>query len=168
MIPGLGHMILLGHILKELENDPELTIVLDSPASGHALTMFESSSNFQKIFKTGLIVKDIERMKSFLEDPKFLKTFIVSLPNEMAINEASELSEDLGVLYDETEIIINNSFHQFCKLKLINGEELPPFLKLKDQYEIESINSYFSLPMISDNKFEQIVNELVPLLVDLK
>jgi anion-transporting ArsA/GET3 family ATPase len=64
MIPGLGHMILLGHLIDELEKDPTLVIVLDSPASGHALTMFESTSNFKTIFKTGLVVKDIDRMQT--------------------------------------------------------------------------------------------------------
>ena len=66
MIPGLGHMILLGHIIDDLEKDPKLIIVLDSPASGHALTMFESSSNFKKIFRAGMIVKDIDKMHAFL------------------------------------------------------------------------------------------------------
>jgi len=47
ILPALGHMILLGHIIDELENNPNLIIVLDSPASGHALTMFESSTNFK-------------------------------------------------------------------------------------------------------------------------
>jgi arsenite-transporting ATPase len=51
MIPGLGHMILFGHIIDELERDPELHIVIDAPASGHALTMFESTSTFETIFK---------------------------------------------------------------------------------------------------------------------
>lgn len=57
MVPGLGHMILLGNIIDELEQNPELVIVLDSPASGHALTMFESSSNFKKFFAPDLSLK---------------------------------------------------------------------------------------------------------------
>ena len=49
MIPGLSYVIYMGKILELLMEDPELTIVLDSPSSGHALTMFESTHNFNNI-----------------------------------------------------------------------------------------------------------------------
>jgi arsenite-transporting ATPase len=160
MIPGLGHMILLGHILKELEADPNLIIVLDSPASGHAMTMFESSNNFKRIFKTGLIVNDIEKMKLQLEDPDFLKSYIVALPNELAIQESRELLEELSPVYKNLEIIINNSLKKYCELSHIEESDLPQFLKEKIENEKEVLNGFPVLPHIPENNFAKTVKEL--------
>lgn len=168
MIPGLGHMILLGHILKELELDPELTIILDSPASGHALTMFESSSNFKKIFRTGLIVKDIEKMRASLEDENYLKTYIMALPNELAIQEATELVEELKSVYKNMEIVINNSIVKYCQENAIDEYELPEFLKIKAEIEKQVLNGYKSLPHVPQNEFEKVVQILSQKFGELK
>lgn len=95
MIPGLGHMILFGHIIDALEKDPELVVVLDAPASGHALTMFESTSTFETIFQSGLIVNDINRMNNFIRGRGNMLTFVITLPNPMAYQEATELRAQL-------------------------------------------------------------------------
>lgn len=159
MIPGLGHMILLGHIIDELEKDPSLIIIMDSPASGHALTMFESTSNFKKIFSAGLIVKDIERMHAFLRDPENLKTYIVALPTELALHEAVDLKNDLmnniQGLSLTPEIIINDSFKEFIQKNNISEEELPLFLvnKLKREDNIPSdVKSFTHISEVLDQK----------------
>jgi anion-transporting ArsA/GET3 family ATPase len=168
MIPGLGHMILLGHILNELEADQELTIVMDSPASGHALTMFESSSNFKKIFKTGLIVKDIEKMRSFLEDEKFLKTYIVTLPSEMAIQEAKGLKQEIQSIYKNAEIILNNSLKKYLDEHNVKREELPHFLQAKLDFENLVTEETFTLPFIPVNDISKVVSLIRPMLGGLE
>jgi arsenite-transporting ATPase len=160
MIPGLGHMILLGHILKDLELDPTLTIVLDSPASGHALTMFQSSSNFKRIFKTGLIVKDIERMIKDLEDPNFLKTYIVSLPTELSVAEAHEVKSEINEFYSNNSIIINNSLVKYLLNNKIPESELPHFLKNKLEMEHAHTNTFSKVPHIPENDFKNVVIEI--------
>lgn len=164
MIPGLGHMILLGHILDELEKHPELSIVIDSPASGHALTMFESSSNFKRIFRTGVIVKDIERMHSLLSHPKFLKTFIVSLPTELAMSEAADLKEELTVNLKEmglnTEVVINDSYLEYLKVHGIDENDLPDFLKIKISLEKSIMGGTNSLPHIDETEQAAVIEEL--------
>ncbi len=42
MIPGFNYLIYLGKTLELLKADEELIFVLDSPSSGHALTMLEA------------------------------------------------------------------------------------------------------------------------------
>ncbi|ATH09056.1 hypothetical protein BIY24_14215 [Halobacteriovorax marinus] len=139
MIPGLGHMILLGHIIDLLEDDPELVIVLDSPSSGHAMTMFESSHNFKEIFGSGLLVEDINRMHRFIYAQNVLKNYIVSLPTKMALNEAKEVREHLQNLnFTSTEIIINDCLSPVLAAK----EDLPEFLKIKNDLENEVISEY--------------------------
>lgn len=160
MIPGLGHMILLGHILKELELDPELTIVLDSPASGHALTMFESSNNFKRIFKTGLIVNDIEKMKQSLEDPNFLKTYIVALPNDLAIAEANDVKNELAEVYKNLEIIINNSLLKYFEQNNLPQEQLPDVIQSKLTIEAQVLDALYTIPHIPLNDFADVVIDI--------
>ena len=150
MIPGLSHMIFLGHIIDELEKNPELTIVLDSPASGHALTMFESSSNFKKIFRAGLIVKDIDRMHRFMANKLNVRTIIVSLATELSIAEAQDLERELTSQFTDMELnlkrVINESFLEFIKREKISEDDLPDFLKLKIDFEKEHNHQILALP----------------------
>ncbi len=166
MIPGLGHMILLGNILDELEKDPTLTIVLDSPASGHALTMFESSSNFKKIFRAGLIVKDIEKMHKFLAKPNHLKTLIVTLANELAMNEAQDLKKELDANTTgpdlKVEIIVNDSFIRYIKENKINEIDLPDFLKNRIELEKNIIGITPALPHIDQDGQTAIIKKITP------
>lgn len=171
MIPGLGHMILLGHILDELEKNPELTVVLDSPASGHALTMFESASNFKKIFRAGLIVKDIERMHSLLSLPNFLKTIVVSLPTELAMNEASDLQRELkdnsGGPDFNTEVVVNDSYLQYLKENKVEESDLPEFLKIRINLEKDIIGNAKALAHIDESEPENIIKKLAPKMQEL-
>ncbi len=139
MIPGLGHMILLGHVIDLLEDDPTLTIILDSPSSGHAMTMFESSHNFKEIFGSGLLVEDINRMHRFIYADNSLKNYIVSLPTKMALNESKEVKEHLQDLnFKNTEVLINDCLSPLLSSK----EELPDFLKIKNQLETDVLEEY--------------------------
>jgi anion-transporting ArsA/GET3 family ATPase len=157
ILPSLKDMILIGHILKILEEDPKLTIVLDSPATGHALSMFESANNFKKIFKHGLIVDDILKMKKILENPTFLKTFIVTLPNEMAWQETNELLDELKSIYKNTEIIINNSYKHFFDENKISRSDIPLFLANKITFEEKISANFITIPYFIENDFFQTV-----------
>ena len=166
MVPGLGHMILLGNIIDELEKNPDLTIVMDSPASGHALTMFESSSNFKRIFRAGLIVKDIERMHNFLGSPNYLKTVIVTLATELAMNEARDLKSELD--HNTTgpdlnvEIMVNDSFLKYINNNKIAEADLPDFLAKRIDLEKKIIGDAQALPHVDENGQSEIIKKLTP------
>lgn len=160
MLPGLGQMILLGNIINMLENDPELTIVLDSPSSGHALTMLESPENFKEMFKTGLIVQDIERMQKFLFEDDSMLLLTASLPSQMATTEAIELAQDLKkrgvtkvtkILNDSlsfcSEIVSSDkeNFPGFIKAKLLMEEELMQDLRQDQEEDNWPVIPHFSL-----------------------
>ena len=139
MIPGLGHMILLGHIIDLLEEDPDLTIVLDSPSSGHALTMFESSHNFKEIFGSGLIVEDIKRMHNFIYKEDVLKNIIVSLPTKMSLQESKEVIEHLkGLNFQDTFLVVNDCLSPVLE----TDEKLPSFLETKKLMEDTVVKEY--------------------------
>lgn len=164
MIPGLGHMILLGHLISELDRDPSLVIVLDSPASGHALTMFESTSNFKAIFNSGLVVKDIDKMQSFLKGPNNLKTHVITLATELSLSEAEDLKNELDNNLPDTEahcdLVVNDSFKKFFEYKQVDESLLPPFLTQKIALEEQIVKKHFSLPHIDKDNVVSIVMDL--------
>jgi anion-transporting ArsA/GET3 family ATPase len=109
MIPGFNYLIFLGRILELLEEDPELIIVLDAPASGHALTMLESTRNFNEIFRKGILYNDTNRMREKLTQKGHTKINIATLPSTLAINEALELTSDINKIDNyHSEIYCNN------------------------------------------------------------
>ncbi|MBY0412638.1 MAG: hypothetical protein K2Q18_00660 [Bdellovibrionales bacterium] len=166
MIPGLSHMILLGNVLDELEKDPDLVVVLDSPASGHALTMFESSSNFKAIFRAGLIVKDIDRMHKFLAAPGHLKTVVVALATELAMSEAEDLKRELDANKATPDlnvgIIVNDSYLKYIKEYNVSESDLPNFLKNKIELERDIIHGSPALPHVDENEQVGIITKLTP------
>jgi anion-transporting ArsA/GET3 family ATPase len=141
MLPGLGHMIFFGHLINMLQEDEELTLVLDSPSSGHAITMLEAGPNFKEMFKTGIIVDDILKMDNFLSTPQVLKSIILSLPTEMALQEAQDLKGEIHRLLNQDVAIVVNDLLSLCpELEGIPKEELPEFLEKKISLEKEVLD----------------------------
>jgi anion-transporting ArsA/GET3 family ATPase len=133
MVPGFNYLIYLGKILEMGHENPRLILVLDAPASGHALTMIESTSNFQQIFESGIIFEDTSKMLSRLNDPEYTKIHIISLPSTMSWQEAIELKTGIQVRTPVvTDITINNCLYPLLKNHLT---ELPPALKEKTENE---------------------------------
>lgn len=133
MMPGFSYLIYLGRILEMGKENPRLIVVLDAPASGHALTMVESTTNFQQIFESGVIFDDTMKMLSRLNDPDYTKIHVVSLPSHMSWQEAHELKMGLNQRTPvEVDITVNN-----CLFPLVeqNMSDLPPGLKAKAQNE---------------------------------
>lgn len=119
MIPGFNYLIYLGQTLEMAEADKSLVFVLDSPASGHALTMIEATSNFGQIFGKGLIFEDTHKMLSRLNDPEYAKVIIAALPAQMSWQESLELQSSLKERTPiKSQIALNN-----CLSPLFAGDQ---------------------------------------------
>jgi anion-transporting ArsA/GET3 family ATPase len=165
MLPGLSSMILLGHLIKQLESQSHLHMVIDAPASGHAMTMFEAPFHFRDMFKKGLIVDDIERMLAFARAPQGLNTIITTLPTELSVQEAGEFINFMKrINVGSNNIVINQDLEQFFKINNISANDLPPFLKEKLNSE-EAIlknlsNSDCRIPFIPNDDLVGLVKEM--------
>jgi arsenite-transporting ATPase len=140
MIPGFNYLIYLGKILELGKDNPNLIVVLDAPASGHALTMVESTTNFQHIFESGVIFEDTHKMLSRLNDPNYTKIHVISLASQMSWQEAIELKSGIQERSPvEVNITVNN-----CLWSLVdqNLSDLPAGLKLKALNEKELIQEH--------------------------
>ena len=172
IIPGLKNLVILGHLIDKLREDPELIVVVDSPSSGHVLTLFETTNNFKKIFKTGPLVDDIHKINKMTKDPEVLKTIILFLPTLMALNEGIELEKKISSLdYGPPLMVMNNSFF----LQLGKQKDLPDFLKHKLQLEKQVINWYEKnlgklkapIPHIFEEKAKEIVEMITPYMEEI-
>lgn len=142
MVPGFSYLIYLGRILEMGKANPRLIVVLDAPASGHALTMVESTTNFKQIFESGVIFEDTGKMLALLNDPEYTKIHVVSLPSLMSWQEALELRTGLHERTPvDVDITVNN-----CLFTLVENdlEKLPQGLRDKALNEKQLIQDNLS------------------------
>jgi len=70
-------------------------VVLDAPATGHALGMLGSPKTFGAIARVGPIVAQTKEVEALLRDPARTACVAVALATEMAVTEALELQQGL-------------------------------------------------------------------------
>jgi anion-transporting ArsA/GET3 family ATPase len=70
-------------------------VVLDAPATGHALGMLGSPQTFGAIARVGPIARQTRQLQELLESPSRAAYLAVALGTEMAVTEALELRDGL-------------------------------------------------------------------------
>jgi anion-transporting ArsA/GET3 family ATPase len=84
-------------------------VILDAPATGHALAMLRSPRTFSAIARVGPIARQAGQVRELLEDPASSAYLAVAHPTEMAVTETLELRaglrRDLG--RDLDAVIVN-------------------------------------------------------------
>ena len=100
-VPSLQELVMLGKILfhlKETRPDGGLRferIIIDAPSTGHAITFFSVPRVILDTVPPGALATDAKWMRECLIDPKVTAAVLVSLPEEMPINETIELDAAL-------------------------------------------------------------------------
>lgn len=171
MIPGFNYLIYLGKIFEMIiDSGEKLICVLDSPSSGHALTMLESTQNFRDIFQSGIVFDDTKKMLGLLYRPGFTQINILTLPHPMSIHESLELKEGILKLGNiEQKIFCNNSL---LELEEDIQKDGPDFLKDKLETQKMVLKEFEaqiagSIPKsISDNP-KKVLEEIVPSMKNL-
>ena len=96
-VPSLQELVLLGkvmfHVQEKLPNGRYKwdRVVMDAPATGHAITFLSVPQVLLDTVPAGPMAKDAEWMRDLLVDPKTTAAVLVSLPEEMPINETIDL-----------------------------------------------------------------------------
>jgi anion-transporting ArsA/GET3 family ATPase len=108
-IPGIREVLILGK-LKSLERGGRYDlVVLDAPATGHALTLLTSASGLANAARGGPVRRIAEEVRELLSDPARCRVILVTLPRELAVDEtveaAFEVEERAGVTLGE--VIVN-------------------------------------------------------------
>ncbi len=86
-------------------------VVLDAPATGHALAMLRSPQTFAAIVRVGPLAEQAGRVRGLLEDSQRSGYVAVTHATEMAVTETLELGEGLqrGLDRDLDAIVVNGT-----------------------------------------------------------
>ncbi len=102
-------------------------VVLDAPATGHALGMLGSPQTFGAIARVGPIAGQTRQVQELLKDPVRSAYVAVALASEMAVTEALELQDGLErQLERELAMVIVNGLlpRRFSTAELAEIDEL--------------------------------------------
>jgi hypothetical protein len=122
--PGIRELVLLGKIWFERKNYDH--VVIDMPSTGHGVAMFRSTRNFGNLFGSGPVHSDTEAMNAVFRDPEQTGIVIVSLPEEMPLQESLELKDLLSDLFPKNEAAL------ICNRRLPALREPPASSRSRD------------------------------------
>ena len=96
VIPGLAELVMLGKILWEAKSEERGAprwdlVIVDAPATGHAVQLLRVPQTLLDTVPAGPLRSDATWMQELLVDPVRTALAIVTLPEEMPVNEAIEL-----------------------------------------------------------------------------
>src|SRR5580704_16012139 len=94
-IPGIRDVLVLGKV-KQLERQPAADlIVVDAPATGHAVTFLTSASGLLDAARSGPVRVQAADVLEMLGDPARCRVLLVTLPEEMPVSETIEAAYQL-------------------------------------------------------------------------
>ena len=94
-IPGIRDILVLGKI-KQLEREAEVDLILvDAPATGHAMTFLSSARGLLDAARSGPVRAQAADVVELLTDPERCQVALVTLPEEMPVNEVIEAAYQL-------------------------------------------------------------------------
>ncbi len=102
-IPGIKDLLLLGK-LKQLEQTGDYDlIVVDLPASGHALSFLTSPAGLAEVARVGPLKSQADEVLEMLKDPKRVSCILVTIAEETPVQEAIELK---AAIADKTTLAL--------------------------------------------------------------
>jgi anion-transporting ArsA/GET3 family ATPase len=89
-IPGIRDVLVLGKV-KQLERDRVADLILvDAPATGHAMTFLTSASGMVSAARGGPLRTQAQDVVELLSDPARCRVVLVTLPEELPVSETIE------------------------------------------------------------------------------
>jgi anion-transporting ArsA/GET3 family ATPase len=101
--PGLRELLMIGKVWDLAQLDQRRTgetpydlVILDAPATGHALGMLRTPRTFRDVARVGPISRQAGRIDAFLTNPELTGIVAVAAPEEMPVNETIDFIAALG------------------------------------------------------------------------
>jgi anion-transporting ArsA/GET3 family ATPase len=109
--PGVSELVTVGKVWDLAQERRRTggasfdTVIMDAPATGHALALLRAPRTYANIARVGPIGRQAGAIDSFLRDRSATGVVCVALPEEMPVNETVDLeqrlSDDLGMGIDQ-------------------------------------------------------------------
>lgn len=100
-IPGLNELVMLGkayyHVKEENEFHKPMwdKVIIDAPATGHGLFLLQIPQVITSILSSGHIYDEAKRIIDVMQDPVITAMVLVTLPEDMPVNETEMLYHQL-------------------------------------------------------------------------
>ncbi len=107
-IPGLGDLMSIGKIYASVNNYD--LIVVDAPATGHGVSLLQVPSIVASAVKVGPLKTHSDGIDRLLHDENKTQIVLVTLPEEMPVTEALEMSAQLQKMALPLELLLLNQF----------------------------------------------------------
>jgi anion-transporting ArsA/GET3 family ATPase len=129
--PGAKELVCMAKVCALAEpkaSDGYEVVVLDAPATGHALAMLSSPRTFASIAREGPIASQAQRVEAMLQDPAATAYLAVAQASEMAVSETLDLRQALAeqMRVQLHTVIVNATMH-----RRFTGEELERIASLR-------------------------------------
>ena len=109
--PGLKELVTIGKIWELAQHDRKVKkgreydlVVVDAPATGHGIGFLQTPRTFAGIARMGPIHSQAKELDRYITDHRTTGVAIVSIPEEMPVNESASLEEtltgEIGVAVD--------------------------------------------------------------------
>ena len=100
--PGLKELVTIGKIWELAQHDRRVKkgreydlVIVDAPATGHGVGFLQTPRTFAGIARVGPIHAQAEELDRYVTDPTTTGAAIVSIPEEMPVNESASLEDQL-------------------------------------------------------------------------
>jgi anion-transporting ArsA/GET3 family ATPase len=151
MIPGVNELLILGKLafmegetVRRGQRPRWDLIVVDGPATGHGISMFRLPSVILSAVSAGPLAEDARRMDALLKDRARTSFEIVAVPEEMAVQEAIELSRTVRSVL---EIPLGRGLLNMVWPKTVEAEEwerIAPLLARADDPALAPLHATVS------------------------
>jgi anion-transporting ArsA/GET3 family ATPase len=110
------------------------TVIVDAPATGHGLELLRVPKVILDVVPPGLLRREAERAWGLFTDPLRAGVFIVTLPEEMPVNEAIELH---GTLRSELQLPVCGLAVNMLLPRLFSAEQRDALHSLRAQAAVD-------------------------------
>lgn len=137
VIPGLPELVMLGKAyFHEKERHPGGVpvwdvVIVDAPATGHGVFLLQIPQVITRALHSGRMADEARMMLALLEDPQRTMVNLVTLPEDMPVNEtlelATRLEEQFGI---QPGCILANAVYP----RLLQGDEPARLGQVRDAH----------------------------------
>ncbi len=146
--PGLKEVMCLGRIWRwerskseQLENTFDL-IIVDAPATGHALSLLRLPDVLINMIRGGPLVTQIRRLQNLFKDHRKTCILLVTLPEELPANEAIEF---YCLAQDELHMQVAATFINCVYPLLFDDGDVLQIKHMKDQHDKNLPNPHHAI-----------------------
>ena len=109
--PGLKELVTIGKVWELAQDDRKVKkggtydlVIVDAPATGHGVGFLQTPRTFAGIARVGPVHSQASTLDAFITDHATTGAAIVSLPEEMPVNESAllerQLTDEVGISVD--------------------------------------------------------------------